>query len=126
MKFFFDDHELIAIGSISLNCALQSSLVKVFGPFILNGSLLSENVGVERFLIDPRPFNHMKIEDNIYADTTSNIIKKVFFRFSFDSLNEAFFNKLSKFLYLLINSEAVFIPIPGTPGILSEESPAKD
>lgn len=92
-EVFFDDHELIAIGSISLNCALQSSLVKVFGPFILNGSLLSENVGVERFLIDPRPFNHMKIEDNIYADTTSNIIKKVFFRFSFDSLNEAFFNK---------------------------------
>ena len=30
------------------------------------------------------------------------------------------------FLYLLISSAAVFIPIPGTPGILSEESPAKD
>ena len=29
-------------------------------------------------------------------------------------------------LYLLISSAAVFTPIPGTPGILSDESPAKD
>ena len=37
----------------------------------------------------------------------------------------AFYNTLSKVLYLLINSAAVLIPIPGTPGTLSEESPAK-
>ena len=37
-----------------------------------------------------------------------------------------FLSKVSKFLYLFINSEAVLIPIPGTPGILSDGSPARD
>lgn len=92
-EVLFDDHELITIGSISLNCALQSSLVRVFGPFILKGFLSNERVNNERFLIDPRPLNYKKNENNIYADTTTNIIKKIIFRFSFTSLNEAFFNK---------------------------------
>ena len=42
----------------------------------------------------------------------------------FCGISSAFLNKLSKFLYLLINSAAVFIPIPGTPGTLSLLSPA--
>ena len=50
---------------------------------------------------------------------------KVSFLF-FCVISSIFFSKLSKFLYLFINSAAVFMPIPGTPGILSEESPAKD
>ena len=36
-----------------------------------------------------------------------------------------FFNKFSIELYSLINKEAIFGPIPGAPGILSDESPAK-
>ena len=31
--------------------------------------------------------------------------------------------RISNVLYLFISSDAVFIPIPGTPGILSDESP---
>ena len=38
----------------------------------------------------------------------------------------AFSKSLSNEPNLLINSAAVFIPIPGTPGILSTESPAND
>ena len=41
-------------------------------------------------------------------------------------ISDAFSNKVSKLLYLFISSAAVLIPIPGTPGILSDESPAKD
>ena len=37
-----------------------------------------------------------------------------------------FFNNSSKEPNWLINSAAVFTPIPGTPGILSTESPAND
>ncbi len=44
----------------------------------------------------------------------------------FWGISSAFFKSVSNVLYLLISSEAVFIPMPGTPGILSEESPAKD
>ena len=39
---------------------------------------------------------------------------------------EAFSINLSKLPYSLINRAAVLIPIPGTPGTLSIESPAKD
>ena len=44
----------------------------------------------------------------------------------FWGISDALFNKFSKFLYLFINSAAVFTPIPGTPGTLSELSPARD
>ena len=36
-----------------------------------------------------------------------------------------FSNKFSIESYWLINKEAIFGPIPGAPGILSDESPAK-
>ena len=66
-------------------------------------------------------------------NVTSFLLNKALSLFSksvslllFCGISEAFFNNVSKFLYLLINSAAVFTPIPGTPGTLSEESPAKD
>ena len=47
-------------------------------------------------------------------------------RLLFWGISDAFFNKFSRVLYLLISSHAVFIPMPGTPGTLSELSPASD
>ena len=41
-------------------------------------------------------------------------------------ISAALNNNSSKFPYSLISSAAVFIPIPGTPGILSLLSPARD
>ena len=64
---------------------------------------------------------------------TSSLLNKALSLFSnnvslllFCLISEALLNKLSRSLYLLINSAAVLMPIPGTPGMLSEESPAKD
>ena len=47
-------------------------------------------------------------------------------RLLFCLILEAFSNRLSKLSYSLISNDAVLIPIPGTPGILSTESPAND
>ena len=41
-------------------------------------------------------------------------------------ISDALSSRVSKSLYLLISSAAVLTPIPGTPGILSDESPASD
>ena len=50
----------------------------------------------------------------------------MFLFFYFEEFQKLCLISLSKFLYLLISSAAVLIPIPGTPGTLSEESPASD
>tara|TARA_B100001027_G_scaffold215828_1_gene190632 strand:+ start:483 stop:2120 length:1638 start_codon:yes stop_codon:yes gene_type:complete len=92
-KITFDDHELLFIGTISLEQAVKEEYVKKLGPFIFPGKVaLGSNSGI-RFLIDPRPYNKIKFTENIYADSSLNIIKKLILKFSFSSLNEAFFNK---------------------------------
>jgi len=67
-----------------------------------------------------------------FLSSTSLLLKIALFLFSkivslllFCGISCAFSNNVSKDLYLLISSAAVLIPIPGTPGTLSDESPAK-
>ena len=44
----------------------------------------------------------------------------------FCGISDALLRRFSRVLYLLISSDAVLIPMPGTPGTLSELSPASD
>ena len=50
-------------------------------------------------LIEVRPYNSSKLKNNIYADTTKNIILKLFKKFDFETINEAFFNKFGFAIY---------------------------
>ena len=54
-----------------------------------------------------------------------SLFSRIVSRLLFCLIPPAFFNNCSKDLYWLISSAAVLIPMPGTPGTLSEESPAK-
>ena len=63
---------------------------------------------------------------NFLLSSALSLLAKSVSLLLFCGISSIFFNKVSKVLYLLISSAAVFTPIPGTPGILSEESPAKD
>ena len=60
--------------------------------------------------------------DNIAWSANSNKFSLLLFCF----ISEALFNNWSRSPYSLINSAAVLIPIPGTPGMLSLVSPARD
>ena len=60
--------------------------------------------------------------DNIAWSANSNKFSLLLFCF----ISEALFNNSSRSPYSLINSAAVLMPIPGTPGMLSLVSPARD
>ena len=55
----------------------------------------------------------LKIALSLFAIIVSRLL--------FCLISSALSNNLSKFLYLLISSAAVLIPIPGAPGMLSED-----
>ena len=92
--FFFDDHELINFGTISLKNAVLENFLKLFFFNIIAPQYQKKlKLSGYKILVEARPFNDIKSRKNIYATTTNNIIFKILKRFSFLSLNEAFFNK---------------------------------
>ena len=97
----------------SLNFAKTSAL---FHSFILKSSN-SSSIGTSKFMV---PSVLESIANSLFSKSLS-------FTFGFKSSSPfsiVSYNP-SIVLYFLISSNAVFSPIPGTPGILSEVSPCK-
>lgn len=90
---YFDDHELMNFGTISLKEACKKNYIKQFFSIITPKYVSQLFINEYEVLIEARPFNDIKVAGNIFANTTTNIIKKLIRRFSFLSINEAFFNK---------------------------------
>jgi hypothetical protein len=90
---YFDDHELMNFGTISLKQACKKNYIKQFFIFITPKHVNQLFINEYEVLIEARPFNDIKVAGNIFANTTTNIIKKLIRRFSFLSINEAVFNK---------------------------------
>jgi len=93
---------------------------------------LKEDVPVED---DPSSFIIKEVKkDNLYNFLRemefNRLLSQAISFYGEDNISNSSFNlkknKTSNVLYLLISSAAVFIPMPGTPGTLSEESPAND
>ena len=91
--------ETINIGTITSLEAINKNYLSKFGLIILNKKLEKLVVGNHEMLIEVRPYNSSKLKNNIYADTTKNIILKLFKKFDFETINEAFFNKFGFAIY---------------------------
>jgi len=97
----------------SLNFEKTSSL---FHSFILNSSRFS-SIGTSKFIV---PSVLESIANSLFSNNLS-------FAFGFKSSSPFSIASYipSIVLYFFTSSNAVFSPIPGTPGILSEVSPCK-
>ena len=94
---YFDDHELSLCGSVNLSELVQKNIVNKFLCFVWGRKVFVSSD--KAFLLDFRPKNSNKYDANFYNDYTSNIFFKLVKSFSFDRLNEAFFNKFGFAFY---------------------------
>lgn len=94
---YFSDHEIGIVGTVASSDQGLADLVKSTLGIIRGRGVLNFNEDGIQFLLDFRPINiakHNQSIENIYNDTTSNIIFKLIKRMSFRQINEALFNKV--------------------------------
>jgi hypothetical protein len=93
---YFSDHEIGTVGTVSSSDQGLADLVKSTLGIIRGRGVLNFKEDGIQFLLDFRPLNitkHNQTNENIYNDTTLNIIFKLMKRMSFMQINEALFNK---------------------------------
>lgn len=115
----FSDHEIGFFGICDPVDLISQKYLHRFGPFIYGRRIFTKHDHNPTFMLDFRPYNHKKANKNsndLYCDTTFNILLKIIKKFSFFQFNEAFYNKFGFALYT--NKISVFIQVEVRDSVL--------